>query len=98
MGNRRDHIIYSHPPGSDGFSCFFISYTPGEQSLELKYRRAAGELQMIPMAPMAMVEYLRAKRDQPCEEWPFEVTDRALRILKGQLQRWHERAIKDAGQ
>ena len=98
MGQRRDHIIYSHSPGRDGFGCFFICYTPGQQSLELKYRRAAGELQEMTMAPMAMVEYLTEKRDQPCEEWPFEVTDRALRILKAQLQRWHMRAREDTGQ
>ena len=97
MGNRRDHIIYSHPPGRDGFNCFYISYTPGRQCLELKYRRASEGMQEMPLGPMEMVEYLAKKRDQPTEEWPFEVTDRALRILKGQLRRWHERALRDAG-
>ena len=98
MGQRRDHIIFAHPPGRDGFACFYICYTPGQQFLELKYRRAAGELQEMTLGPMAMVEYLTEKRDQPTEEWPFEVTDPALRVLKNQLQRWHERAMRDAEQ
>jgi hypothetical protein len=97
MGNSRDHIIYNHPPNRDGFRCFYISYRPGRQSLELKYRRADGELEIIPMSALEMVEYLTDKRDYPTEEWPFEVADPALRVLKGQLQRWHERRLRNAG-
>jgi len=88
----REHIVYTHPAGGNGFRYFYIAYTPGEKTLYLRYRREPGEPQEIGLGCLDMAIFLSRQRAQPNEEWPFEVTDRAVRTLNLQLQQWRVRA------
>lgn len=93
MGNPRCRIIYTHPAGKDGFSYFYIAYLPGQRGISLKFKRQSEDVPMdMTMEVHEMVTLLARKRTSPGPDWPYEVTDRALRILKGQIIRWQEQA------
>ena len=93
MGNPRCRIIYTHPAGRDGFSYFYIAYVPGQHGISLKFKRQAQDIPMdMTMSVHEMADMLADRRMKPTEEWPYEVTDKALRILKSQIIRWQEQA------
>jgi len=92
MASPHEHIIDRHPAGRAGFEYFYIAYVPGEEAtrLKLRYRRQSDDPQQITMKPLEMMAFLSKHRDAPSEEWPFEVTDPAVRIFNNQLRRWRD--------
>ncbi len=91
MGNQRCRIIYTHPAGRDGFSYFYIAYVPGQPGISLKFRRQSEDAGTdMSMDVSEMVTMLSRKRTSPDGDWPYEVTDRALRILNGEIMRWQQ--------
>lgn len=91
MGSQFDRIIYSHPAKQDGFDYFYIAYRPGVEGVSIKYRRTAEDARQSTMRVEDLLEFLNVKRQQPTEQWPLPVVDRAARLLNTQVERWNSR-------
>ncbi len=92
MAGRNLRMIYAHPASRDGFQYFYVSHMRDSRNLILRYKHTSGQPQELALGSAEMLKFLSDHRDNPSEEWPFEVTDPAFRIVKTQVDLWEQEA------